>query len=57
MSGRQRVDFKDGKPYLDRDPETFEKMLEVLRNGEFVAGFSKKLREEFEYNGIDYHRL
>ena len=51
------MEHVDGIPYLDRDPDTIEQMLEVLRNGKFVAGFSKQLREEFEFNGIDYHRL
>ena len=57
LSGRHRIDYVDGNPYIDRDPVIFEKMLEILRNGQFVAGFSNKLKEEFVFNGIDYHRL
>ena len=33
FSGRHTINYKDGKVFIDRDPEPFEQVITYLRNG------------------------
>ena len=46
LSGRHKVEVKDGHPFIDRDPETFKRTMEFLET--HSSGKYVKISEEME---------
>ena len=52
--------MKDGAPFIDRDPEIFQKVIEFLQDEKFIVielKIRKQMEEEFEFWGINFRQI
>ena len=55
LSGRHQLEIKDGLPFLDRDPEVFQKFMDFLERFMILEHDDEvKVRQECEFWSIDY---
>ena len=61
ISGRHEVEKVDDIPFLDRDPEVFQRMMEIINSNPMeryqVMNFDEQVLNELEFFGLDFEAL